>query len=134
MYITSIVRIPYDIPNSKKSYIEISPVSSVNGYGLSISNNIVLTSGHHEEKQERIQKTFEVYIFQSDLIDNENIEIYSECMENFYFNSLNQEGAITIFSMFMVDYFPDIVEALELKLPEKFMYNKKKSRSLGYNK
>lgn len=131
---TSIIRFPYESDRSKESYIEISPIATVDGYGINVSNNFVLTHGVEEEKRELTHREFEFIILQSSLADNENMELYSECIENFYYNNVNSDAGITIFSMLLLEYFPDMISDLDVKLhPKLFTGMKKKKKKMGYS-
>jgi len=133
MYMSSIIRFPYFVDHAKESYIEIFPIATIHGYGLKISNNLVLTAGHNESEHEYIRKEFEFVVLQRNLKDTENIEIYHECIENFYYNNILGETAITVFSMLLLEYFPDMVESLGIRLhPQIVNVETKKKTKVGY--
>jgi hypothetical protein len=130
----SVLRIPFYDDSSKSGYIEILPVYTLEGYGVRVSSNIVQTGGTGENRYEYTRKVFDTVVLACDLNDNDISDLYIECFENFYYNTITSEAMCTVFSSFLVEYFGDYISTLRIELHPRFVdVCDTKQKRIGYD-
>lgn len=107
-------------PKASTAYLEISPFTSINGYGVRVRVIFENIEGSGTRRSKVFRILDERYMIQ-DSLDMENdrhSETFIEWMEAFYFGKVQHDVAIPIAALFLRTYFEEILDYFNIPLLE----------------